>query len=84
MSVWNHFPASFICFTYLTNKRASVEIFYATFIGTSYPLQRGDVIIMLANGEGEHTNLDGEKEKCREMLSRNATIIHTGLKEVQN
>lgn len=28
-----------------------------TFIGTSYPLQRGDIVVMLANREGEHTNL---------------------------
>ena len=37
-----------------------------TFIGTSYPLQRGDIIVMLPNREGKHTNLDEEKDKCRE------------------
>lgn len=30
-----------------------------TFVGTRDPLQRGDVIVVLADGEGEHTDLDG-------------------------
>lgn len=42
-----------------------------TFIGTSYPLQRGHVIIMLANREGEDTNLDWrEKIHLKKTFSR--------------
>ena len=32
-----------------------------TFVGTSYPLQRGDVVVVLANREGENTDLPGDK-----------------------
>lgn len=69
-----------ISLAYFKYKRAAVETSYPlTFIGTSYPLQRGDVIIMLPNREGEDTNLDGENDKCRE-TERTKDINH--LKEI--
>lgn len=37
-----------------------------TLIGTGYPLQRCDIIVMLANREGEDTNLNGETDRTVE------------------
>jgi len=42
-----------------------------TFIGTSYPLQRGDIIIMLANREGEDTDLDGGEKRIKRSRRQN-------------
>lgn len=54
-----YFPFIFYIQTY-----AFIDTPYPlTFIGASYPLQRSDIIIMLANREGEHTNLDGVKDR---------------------
>lgn len=36
-----------------------------TFIGTSYPLQGRDIIIVLANREGEHTHLEKEQNHTK-------------------
>lgn len=34
-----------------------------TFIGACYPLQRGDIVVMLANRESENTNLIDENNR---------------------
>lgn len=38
---------------------ASVTSPELTFVGTSYPLQRCDIIVVLADREGENTDLSG-------------------------
>lgn len=58
----NNQPSSNMISYFITYKHAFINNSSAhTFIGTSYPLQRGYIVIMLANREGEHTYLDEEK-----------------------
>lgn len=56
-----------------------------TFVGTSYPLQRSDIVVVLANREGENTDLPGDNGSggitASDYLHTDASKRNTHLRE---